>query len=105
MASAMCHMANISYLLGEKVPFSAQRQAFGDDRAAYATLARLQEHLKENNLTPSETEYMLGPSLEFDVKNEKFVGNNDANKMLSRDYREPFTCPTTWRERRGFPET
>jgi predicted dehydrogenase len=93
VSSAMCHMANISYLLGEEVPFSAKKQAFGDDRAAYATLARLQEHLKDNKLTPEETEYMLGPALEFDATNEKFVGNDAANKMLSRDYREPFVVP------------
>jgi hypothetical protein len=38
----------------------------------------------------SKITYQLGPKLEFDAKSEKFVGNEAANKLLTRDYRKPF---------------
>jgi predicted dehydrogenase len=93
VASAMCHMANISYRMGSKVPFNAETKAFGDDRAAHATLARLEQHLSGNGLKLEETDYVLGPSLQFDPRAERFVNNDDANKWLTRDYRAPFAVP------------
>lgn len=37
--------------------------------------------------------YRLGRSLRFDPKTERFVGDDEANKMLRREYRAPFTIP------------
>ena len=37
--------------------------------------------------------YRTGRSLEFDPVKEEFVGDDEANKMLSRDYREPYVVP------------
>lgn len=37
--------------------------------------------------------YRLGRVLTFDPKNEKFVGDKEADKMLTRDYRAPFVVP------------
>ena len=51
-SSALCHLANISYRLGEPVPFNPQTKAFGDNKDAYETLARMEEHLKENERQP-----------------------------------------------------
>src|SRR5439155_6396220 len=48
-SSALCHLANISYRLGERVPFNTQTKAFGDNKEAYETLARLEEHLSKGN--------------------------------------------------------
>jgi hypothetical protein len=31
--------------------------------------------------------------LEFDGEKEQFIGDEDANKMLKRDYREHFATP------------
>ena len=38
-SSTLCHLANMSYRLGEEVPFNPQTKAFGDNREAYETLA------------------------------------------------------------------
>jgi predicted dehydrogenase len=38
--------------------------------------------------------YRLGRTLSFDPEKEKFVNDPEADKMLTRDYREPFTIPT-----------
>jgi hypothetical protein len=34
-----------------------------------------------------------GPSLDFDPVDEKFINNQGANDMLTREYREPFVVP------------
>jgi hypothetical protein len=35
----------------------------------------------------------MGRKLEFDPKTEKFVNDKEADKLLTRDYREPFVVP------------
>jgi len=34
--------------------------------------------------------YQLGAKLEFNAETEQFVGNDEANTFLTRDYRDPF---------------
>lgn len=93
-SSALCHLGNISYRLGEKVPFNPQTKAFGDNDEAYETLARLEEHLAgRNGLNLSQTDYTLGRKLVVDAKNESFVGDDEANRLLTRQYRAPFVVP------------
>jgi hypothetical protein len=35
----------------------------------------------------------LGAALNMDPKSERFSENNEANQMLTRDYRKPFVVP------------
>jgi hypothetical protein len=50
--------------------------------------------LKDNNIEINgQTRLRLGRRLEMDVNTERFVGNNDANAMLTREYRAPFVVP------------
>ena len=37
--------------------------------------------------------YRLGRSLKFDPKKEQFIGDNEANAMLTRKYRAPYMVP------------
>ncbi len=37
--------------------------------------------------------YRLGRDLTFDGKNEKFIGDKEADKMLTRNYRKPYIVP------------
>jgi len=37
--------------------------------------------------------YRLGRQLQFDPVSERFIGDEDANAMLSREYRAPFVMP------------
>jgi hypothetical protein len=93
-SAALCHLANISYRLGELVPFNTQTKAFGDCKEAYETLERMEDHLTRNNgLKLAGLEYQLGRKLTVDAKSESFVDAPEANKLLSRPYRKPFVVP------------
>ena len=37
--------------------------------------------------------YRLGRSLNFDPKTMKFVGDEEANSMLTKTYRQPYAIP------------
>ena len=40
-----------------------------------------------------ETEYRLGRDLAFDPAAEKFVNDDEANTLLTREYRKGFEVP------------
>jgi predicted dehydrogenase len=92
-SAALCHLANISYRLGQEVPFSKPAKAFGDDKEAYETLARTEEHLKDNGLAVDGLNYRLGRKLVVDAATESFVSDPEANRLLTRPYRAPFVVP------------
>lgn len=92
-SSALCHLANISYRLGEKVPFNPQTKAFGDNKDAYETLARMEQHLTRNALKLDGEKYQLGRQLALNAEKEIFVGDDEANRLLTRQYRAPFVVP------------
>jgi predicted dehydrogenase len=95
-SAALCHLANISYRLGERVPFDTQTKAFGDNKDAYETLARLENHLsKGNGLKLDGLEYRLGRKLTVDAQAEAFVDDPEADQLLTRVYRPPFVVPET----------
>ena len=93
MSSGLCHLANVSYRLGEKSSFSKKNKAFGNNKKAYEYFERMQEHLKENGLKLEETDYIVGRNLEFDSKTESIKGDQEANDLLTRNYRAPYIVP------------
>lgn len=92
-SAALCHLANISLRLGQEVPFSRDSEAFGDDKEAYQTLSRMEEHLRENGVALDRLNYRLGRSLTFDAATETFAGDAEADQLLTRPYRAPFVVP------------
>jgi predicted dehydrogenase len=93
LSSALCHLGNISYRLGTPQPFRKPAKGFGSDKAAYETLARMEEHLKEDGVPLDSTNYLVGARLALDPKAETFTNNSQANAYLTRDYRKPFVVP------------
>jgi predicted dehydrogenase len=94
LSSAMCHLGNISYRLGTPQPFNPRTKAFGDNKEAYETIGRMEEHLAENGVKLEETKYMLGPSLKIDARHETFAHNSKASELLTREYRSGFVVPS-----------
>ncbi len=96
LSTSLCHMANISYRLGQEATPDEIKEMAQDDKGAQEAFERFQTHLEANGVDLSKTPAVLGPSLEMDPDTEKFVGGVNfqrANELLSRDYREPFVVP------------
>lgn len=93
-SAALCHLANVSYRLGEPTPWYKKKQAFGDNKEAYETLARMEEHLAgRNKLAFDGLKYQLGRKLKVDAANESIIDDEQAQSMLTRQYRKPFVVP------------
>ncbi|MDR0326813.1 MAG: Gfo/Idh/MocA family oxidoreductase [Planctomycetaceae bacterium] len=98
LSSGLSHLGNISYYLGEanKVSVSEIRSALRkikslDDNDA--TVDRTVEHLKASKVDLDQTPMSVGPLLQFDHEAKRFIGNDDANAMLTREYRVPYVVP------------
>ncbi len=95
-SSACCHLANISYRLGKPVEFSANSSPFGSVADGNESFVRMKDHLKDGNAVSLEgLSYILGPTLKFNGKTEKFVDAPEADALLSRASRQPYAVPTT----------
>ncbi|MBC7353053.1 MAG: hypothetical protein H5U08_11895 [Thermogutta sp.] len=58
-----------------------------------ATLNAIEAHLKENGIDLRKEPLTLGPRLAIDAEHEKFIDNPEADRLLTREYREPFVVP------------
>jgi predicted dehydrogenase len=92
-SAALCHLANISYRLGQEAPFTKAAKAFGDDKEASETLGRMEEHLKADGVALDGLNYRVGRKLSFDASAESFGGDPEANQLLSRAYRAGYAVP------------
>lgn len=93
LSAALCHTANISYLLGKKQSPEEIRDTLKHDPVMAETWARMETHLAANQVDLKATPATLGAVLKMDVEKETFIGNKAANKLLTRDYRKPFVVP------------
>jgi predicted dehydrogenase len=94
LSSALIHLANASYRLGEQVPFNPRTRALAGNTAAEEALARMEEHLaKECNIKLDDWKLTVGPKLIVDTSTEKVANVPEANKLLTREYRKPFAVP------------
>lgn len=98
LSAAVSHLGNISYYLGESNRVSPadleaeiSKVKSLDDNAL--TLQRTFEHLKANGVDLDKTPLSLGPMLQFDREAERFTNNDQANQLLTREYRSGFEVP------------
>jgi predicted dehydrogenase len=95
LSSALCHTGNISYRLGSRVTPEAARdqlKSYGDMGEA---CDRMIEHLRKNEVDLNTDRLTMGVGLRMDPSTERFIGNADADKLLTREYRKPFVVPET----------
>jgi predicted dehydrogenase len=95
LSSALCHTANVSYLLGRQADPQAIREAVKSDPSALDTFEKFKAHLAINEIDISMDKAILGMPLKMDPKTERFIDNEAANAMLKRVYRAPFVVPET----------
>jgi predicted dehydrogenase len=98
LSAGLSHLGNISYYLGENnlVTPEELKSALGgikslDDNAA--TIDRTVAHLEQNAVDLEKYKLSLGPVLKFDAQAERFVGNAEADELLTRKYRAGFEVP------------
>ena len=92
-SSALCHLCNISYRLGTDVPFNKQTKSLGDNKQVVESFETIKANLRAVGVDLMETTYRLGRTLRLDAAKEQFVGDAQANALLTRNYRKPFVVP------------
>ncbi len=93
ISSALCHTGNIAYRLGKKAAPDAIKEKIKGSKDAMDSFDRLASHLVANNVDISTDQLAFGQYLKFDPASEKFIGNPEADKLLTREYRAPFVVP------------
>jgi len=100
LSSALCHLANVSWLTGQVRANSAVAEAIRADALATEAFERTLEHLRANDVDTAATPTVLGPLLRIDVQAERFAGNGsvldeaaNSSPLLKRTGRGAFTIP------------
>jgi predicted dehydrogenase len=93
LSSALCHTGNISYQLGKRLGPGAAREQLKEYSQFEEAFQRMVEHLQKNEINLDADQLTIGQGLRMDPVKERFPGNAAANKLLTREYREPFVVP------------
>ena len=85
-----CHLGNMSYRLGRKVPTGAARKVMESSTLASDQLDRMVAHLTANGVDTGTL--TLGDTIRMDPKTDTCIGPNAeaANALARRTYRPPF---------------
>jgi hypothetical protein len=93
LSSALCHLGNISYRLGTPQADGKVQDAFRQDKEARDSFAAMEEHLQSNDIAVKGLNFQLGRRLNLNPSTETFIGDAEANAMLTREYRKGFEVP------------
>jgi len=95
ISASLCHIANISYRLGQREPIEQIKKTFEGNDLLMDCFERFLKHMQANEVDLNKTPVTIGPTLTIDTEKERFVGqfSDWANMFLSRNYREPFIVP------------
>ena len=95
LSSALCHLGNISHVLGKALAPDALREKIKGRAALAEATGRMMEHLKINGVDLAKTPLTYGVPLTLVPGQEKFTGEfaAQANPLLTRQYRAPFVVP------------
>ena len=96
LSSALCHLGNISHVLGKTAGPDVVREKVKGNAPLAEAYGRMAEHLAKNGVDLAKTPLTYGVPLTLAPKNaEKFVGEfaKEANPLLTRQYRAPFVVP------------
>ncbi|MCC6492199.1 MAG: hypothetical protein IT424_04175 [Pirellulales bacterium] len=89
-----CHLANIAVRVGQRLTSAAAAPAEHDEGLLGEVFAEFNHLLEAYQLT-AEGALAVSPMIAFDPANERFSGElaDDANALLTREFRAPFTMP------------
>jgi predicted dehydrogenase len=95
VSSALCHTGNISHRLGTATAPGELREKIQGNAAMAEAYDRMVGHLQNHGIDLGKTPDVLGAPLILDPGTERFVGNDAANELLTREYRAPFVVPAS----------
>ena len=93
LSSALCHTGNISHRLGDQM---SAREIYDEVRSnsLFAeAFERLVAHLDANDVDVDAAAITFGAQLQMDPDTERFTNHDEANRLLTREYRKPFVVP------------
>jgi hypothetical protein len=92
LSSALAHLGNISWTLGEPVAADTRPSLAADEPRVKQTLESFEAHLAANGVDFAETKLTLGRTLTIDPVTEQ-ADDAEANRLFSREYRKGFELP------------
>jgi hypothetical protein len=92
LSSALAHLGNVSWALGEDVPPGTRPSLAAADPRVVASLDTFEKHLTENDVDFSVTKLKLGRELIIDPRTERST-DAEANRLFTRDYRKGYELP------------
>jgi predicted dehydrogenase len=95
ISSALCHLGNISQRVGSEMETDEIAERISANADMTDAFERMMEHCARNKVDFDTTPAGLGAALKLDRANERFTGDlsEEANTMISRDYRPGFVVP------------
>ena len=92
ISASLCHMGNISHLLGKKSSPATINDQLKDYPGMTEAFERFQMHLDANEIDLAKEKASFGPLLTMDPDKEVFTGPHakEANKLTTKKYRKGF---------------
>jgi predicted dehydrogenase len=92
LSALYCHLGNMSYRLGRKIPTAEGGKAMESSPLAREQFDGMVAHLKANGIDTSTRMLTLGDVIRMDPESEACIGPNAAaaSALARRRYREPF---------------
>ena len=92
LSSALAHLGNVSWTLGEAVTPGTRPSLAAADPHVAATWASFEGYLAENPIDFDTTKLKLGRELTIDPRTERST-DAEANRLFGREYRKGFELP------------
>ena len=92
LSSALAHLGNVSWALGEPVAAGTRPSLAAGDKHVASSLDTFATYLAENTIDYATTPLKLGRELTIDPKTEKST-DAEANRLFTREYRKGFELP------------
>lgn len=101
LSSALCHTGGVSHQLGKNASLEEIESALaGEAELFHDSVNRMVEHLKANEVDVTKGKSLtLGADFNMDVKTEKVTNHEQANQMMTREYRKGFEVPSIQTQR------
>ena len=93
LSAGLVHTGNISFRLGALKDPVEIKEALQSNKSLAEAFDRMAGHLEANGVDIAKDNLHLGLPLKFDPRKERFVDNDQANALVTRNYRKPFVVP------------